>query len=78
MLDTILITILSAALNGLFLSIAFYIGYTKGTRKAIKIIIEEIGEILKEKPEIQAIITLLTQKSDPPELKQPILLKEES
>jgi len=78
MLDSILLAIITAALNGLFLALAFYIGYTKGTRKAVKIVIEEIEKTIREKQEIQALITtLLTQRADPPELKKIILLQDE-
>ncbi|MEM2163694.1 MAG: hypothetical protein QXR62_04640 [Candidatus Bathyarchaeia archaeon] len=79
MLDSILLAILTAALNGLFLALAFYIGYTKGTRKAVKIVIEEIEKTIREKQELQALITaLLTQKKiDPPEPKKMILLQDE-
>jgi len=81
MLESILLAIITAALNGLFLALAFYIGYTKGTRKAVKIVIEEIEKIKRGKKESQALITTLltqAQTADPPKPKKIILLKEET
>lgn len=77
MMETILLTILSAAINGICLAIAFYIAFTKGIRKTIKIIIEEIEKTLKEKEITQTILASLLTKTDPPKPKEITLLNEE-
>jgi uncharacterized protein YneF (UPF0154 family) len=70
MIEELLVGVLTAIVNGAFLTAAFYIGYTKGTRKAVQIAIEEIEKHLTNKPEIRLILANLNNSGSKPPIKK--------
>jgi len=65
MIEELTIAIITALINGLFISIGLYIGYTKGTRKAVRIAIEEIEKHLSNNQTLQLILANLNNPNKP-------------
>jgi hypothetical protein len=65
MIEEIILTLISALINGAILAIGIYLGYTIGTRKAVRIAIQEIEKYLTNKPEIRLILSNLNNNKPP-------------
>jgi hypothetical protein len=65
MIEEIILTLISALVNGAILAVGIYLGYTIGTRKAVRIAIQEIEKYLTNKPEIRLILSNLNNNKPP-------------
>jgi hypothetical protein len=64
-IEEIILTLISALVNGVILAVGIYLGYVMGTRKAVRIAIQEIEKYLTNKPEIRLILANLNNNKPP-------------
>lgn len=66
-MSDLITSILSSLVNGAILAIAFYIAFTKATRKMVRATIEELEKLANEREDLKkALSTIKALTSKPP------------